>query len=102
MDGAYKINMNTLEPVWNVEIKLVDEEGQKLIDTQNNIGKAFAMEESLTKGKSYYLIITSYPLLTGRRYISNLQSECEISCRKNNFKQNFCDSLYWENVYSGT
>ena len=70
MDGAYKINMNTLEPVWNVEIKLVDEEGQKLIDTQNNIGKAFAMEESLTKGKSYYLIITSYPLLTGEQTAS--------------------------------
>lgn len=67
MTGAFKININTMESVWNTAIKLVDENGETLIDTYRNIGSVYPMEAPLVKGKSYYLVLMSYPLLTGEQ-----------------------------------
>ena len=70
MNGAYKISINALNSVWNAQIQLVDDTGKTLIDTWSNVGQTFTMEEPLKKGKSYYLILMSYALLTGEQTAS--------------------------------
>ena len=70
MDGAYKLNINAPNAVWNTDIKFVNEDGDPLIDTKYNIGRGLATEVSLKKGSAYYLVLSSYPLLTDEQTAS--------------------------------